>query len=473
MNPVVRQLVRKDVRLNLPLMILMTGAGLLALVLMFAGRIGFAVGGIFIGMFCIVQERKDQSSLFALSLPVTVREFGAVKLLAALLIFGVPWLLLTLASFALTLLLPRRWAPNALLAVVTIGGCAVAGRSVGFAPLALRLRGGHLVGGARADGSRAALPREREPRAPLPRRLFLLALPCASAGGRRLRGGRAALARALEPEVRLHPWREPRGAARELSPAGAPELHRPRLERTHGSGVAPADRGGRRRACRRARRLGRRRGELLALLGPNGAGKSTAIGLWLGLSEADAGTVRLMGGSPHDMACRRRIGVMMQDVGFAHGMRVRELVAQTSGYYINPRPVDETLALAICGRPDLLFLYEPSVGFDVEARSTLWATIRQLLKEECSIVLTTHYLEEAEALADRVTVLAQGRVIASGAVDEIRCESVPGVEQLQAWPGVLAASRDAQRLCLTVADAESVLRRLLAEAFAQLTKEAA
>jgi ABC-type multidrug transport system ATPase subunit len=180
-----------------------------------------------------------------------------------------------------------------------------------------------------------------------------------------------------------------------------------------------------------------------------------------------------MGGSPHDMACRRRIGVMMQDVGFAHGMRVRELVAQTSGYYINPRPVDETLALAICGRPDLLFLYEPSVGFDVEARSTLWATIRQLLKEECSIVLTTHYLEEAEALADRVTVLAQGRVIASGAVDEIRCESVPGVEQLQAWPGVLAASRDAQRLCLTVADAESVLRRLLAEAFAQLTKEAA
>jgi hypothetical protein len=136
MNPVVRQLVRKDVRLNLPLMILMTGAGLLALLLMFTGRIGFAVGGIvfitaniaggiFIGMFCIVQERKDQSSLFALSLPVTVREFGAVKLLAALMIFGVPWLLLTLASCTLTLLL-QRVADGLVVYTLLVQGCILA-----------------------------------------------------------------------------------------------------------------------------------------------------------------------------------------------------------------------------------------------------------------------------------------------------------------------------------------------------------
>ena len=267
------------------------------------------------------------------------------------------------------------------------------------------------------------------------------------------------------------------------------------------------------------------RGELLALLGPNGAGKSTAIGLWLGLHEADAGVVTLAGGSPLDVDRRRRMGVMMQDVALANGMRVGELVAQTSSYYSDARPVDETLkvariealagrlydklsggqkrqvqfALAICGRPSVLFLDEPSVGLDLEARTAMWETIRALLAEGCSIVLTTHYLEEAEALADRVAVLAQGRVVACGSVDdirslvsrrEIRCRSTVPVETLRAWPGVLAASGEAQGgVKLTVVDAEAILRRLfaadadvtrlevrqagLAEAFTHLTLEAA
>ncbi len=270
--------------------------------------------------------------------------------------------------------------------------------------------------------------------------------------------------------------------------------------------------------------LSLRRGELLALLGPNGAGKSTAIGLWLGLHQADAGSVTLAGGSPLDVACRRRMGVMMQDVALANGMRVRELLAQTSSYYENPRGVEETLklariealagkmydklsggqkrqvqfALAICGRPAVLFLDEPSVGLDIEARSAMWDTIRALLREGCSILLTTHYLEEAEALADRVVVLAQGHVVAAGSVDEIRsvvsrreirCASAVPEETLRSWPGVLTVEREAQGLKITVIDAESILRRLLAadagvsrlevrqaglaEAFTHLTKEAA
>ena len=176
-----------------------------------------------------------------------------------------------------------------------------------------------------------------------------------------------------------------------------------------------------------------RRGELLAVLGPNGAGKSTAISLWLGLLEPDEGAVRLFGGSPLDVESRRHVGVMMQEVGLTPELRVRELVELTASYYPDPLPTDETLALtrtealahrpyaklsagqkrqvqfalAICGRPPLLFLDEPTVGLDVEARETMWRTIRAMVAQGCSIVLTTHYLEEAEALADRVAVLAR------------------------------------------------------------------
>jgi ABC-type multidrug transport system ATPase subunit len=155
-------------------------------------------------------------------------------------------------------------------------------------------------------------------------------------------------------------------------------------------------------------------------------------------------------------------------------------------------------ALAICGRPSVLFLDEPTVGLDVAARESLWSAIRKLREAGCSILLTTHYLEEAEALADRVVVLAKGRVIASGSVDEmravvsrrlIRCESSVPTEDLAGWPGVISASRAGGRLVITTADVEGVLRRLLAtdlsvahlevqqaglaEAFVELTKRAA
>jgi ABC-type multidrug transport system ATPase subunit len=155
-------------------------------------------------------------------------------------------------------------------------------------------------------------------------------------------------------------------------------------------------------------------------------------------------------------------------------------------------------ALAICGRPEVLFLDEPSVGMDVAARAHLWAAIRQLREAGCSILLTTHYLEEAEMLADRVVVLAKGKVVASGSVSEvralvsrrhIRCDSALPADELSHWPGVVTVSRADQRLTILATDAETVLRRLLAsdhsvanievqqaglaEAFVELTKEAA
>jgi ABC-type multidrug transport system ATPase subunit len=267
-----------------------------------------------------------------------------------------------------------------------------------------------------------------------------------------------------------------------------------------------------------------RRGELLAVLGPNGAGKSTAISLMLGLQEPDAGTARLFGVSPDRLEARSHIGVMMQEASLAQELRVRELIDLTTSYYPTPLTVDETLdlthttalahrpygklsagqkrqvqfALAVCGRPALLFLDEPTVGFDVQARETLWATLRQLVARGSSIVLTTHYLEEAEALANRVAVLAKGRLIASGSVDEmralvarkrIRCSTVLSPEQVRAWPGVTSASLDGAYLKIVATDADAVIRRLLdtdrqardlevqraglAEAFTELTQEAA
>jgi len=267
-----------------------------------------------------------------------------------------------------------------------------------------------------------------------------------------------------------------------------------------------------------------RPGELLAVLGPNGAGKTTAISLWLGLTEADSGEVTLLGGSPLEIERRRGLGVMMQDVEMYKELRVRELITLASSYYAQPLAVDETLrragitalanrpygklsggqkrqtqfAVAICGRPRVLFLDEPSVGLDVQARELLWLNVRLLLAEGCSIVLTTHYLEEAEALATRVAVLARGRVIASGSVPEMRalvarrqisCESKISVDEVRTWPGVIEASRVHTRLNIVAAEAEPMVRRLLAEdpdlrrlevreaglaeAFTELTKEAA
>lgn len=262
--------------------------------------------------------------------------------------------------------------------------------------------------------------------------------------------------------------------------------------------------------------------ELLAVLGPNGAGKTTAISLLLGLQAPDSGTARLFGQSPQALAARRQAGVMMQEVYLAPELRVREQVDLVASYYPAPLDVDAVLekthvaalarrpygklsggqkrqvqlAMAIVGRPRLLFLDEPTVGLDPQARELLWTTIRELVEQGASIVLTTHYLEEAESLADRVAVLAKGRLIASGSVSDVRalvarqqitCSTSLTVEQVGTWPGVEEARRDQHGLRVTTRDAETIVRRLLAadpdlqrlevrraglaEAFAELTQE--
>jgi len=264
--------------------------------------------------------------------------------------------------------------------------------------------------------------------------------------------------------------------------------------------------------------------ELLAVLGPNGAGKSTAIALMLGLQQPDSGSVRLFGGSPMNVATRRQIGVMMQDAGLAPEVRVREHVDLVASYYADPLSAEEALtltgtsplsarpygklsggqkrqvqfAMAIVGRPKLLFLDEPAVGLDIRARELMWAAVRELVHQGVSIVLTTHYLEEAESLADRVVVLAKGRAIASGTVDELRslvdrrhisCVSSFSADLISTWPGVQAVNRDRGRLQITATNADTVVKQLvlanadfrelevhragLAEAFTELTQEVA
>jgi ABC-2 type transport system ATP-binding protein len=154
--------------------------------------------------------------------------------------------------------------------------------------------------------------------------------------------------------------------------------------------------------------------------------------------------------------------------------------------------------MAVCGRPQLLFLDEPTTGLDFEAREALWATVRKLVQGGCSVVLTTHYLEEAEALADRIAVLNKGRIVAQGNVDTIRsvvgskritCVTSVGADLVKQWPGVMEVTICDRKIEITTSHPESIVRRLLnadenlrelqvkqaglAEAFVELTREAA
>ena len=214
--------------------------------------------------------------------------------------------------------------------------------------------------------------------------------------------------------------------------------------------------------------------------------------------RADAGAVELFGRDPQDIDARRHIGVMLQDASLPPTLKVGELLRLTASYYPAPRRVAEAaelagvadllqrpyaklsggqqrrvqFAVALVGRPRLLFLDEPTVGMDIQARQKLWAAIRTLVAEGCGVVLTTHYLEEAEALADRVCVVAHGRIISEGSVDALRarvarkrvwCATALPLERIKAWPEVVEAARDGDRLCLATEFPELLVRRLLAE----------
>jgi ABC-2 type transport system ATP-binding protein len=186
-------------------------------------------------------------------------------------------------------------------------------------------------------------------------------------------------------------------------------------------------------------------GELVALLGPNGAGKTTAVRILLGLTQATSGEAAIFGYHPASREARLRRGAQLQVAKVPETLRVREHIELFSSYYEHPLPFAETIAaaglkgienrlfgdlsggqrqrvlfaLAICGNPGLL-LDEPTVGLDVDARRSLWTRIREYVARGGTVLLTTHYLDEADALANRIAVINQGRIAAEGTPAEIK-----------------------------------------------------
>ena len=240
-----------------------------------------------------------------------------------------------------------------------------------------------------------------------------------------------------------------------------------------------------------------RAAEVLAVLGPNGAGKTTAIGLLLGTLRVQEGTVRVFGHEPGAGAVRMRRGAMLQVSGVPDTLTIAEHLELFSSYYPAPLPVSRLLAmagleelanrrygrlsggqkqrvmfaLALAGDPELVFLDEPTTGLDVEARRSLWNEIRELKAAGRTAVLTTHYLEEADALADRIAVIHEGRVVAEGTPAEIksraadrrvRCITSINADEVAALPGVARVEVNGQHLEVLTTQPEELLRTLLA-----------
>ena len=236
-------------------------------------------------------------------------------------------------------------------------------------------------------------------------------------------------------------------------------------------------------------------GSTTGLLGPNGAGKSTLIGLVAGLRRADAGTVELFGGDPRTAANRVALGMTPQETGLPDALRVGEVVRFVAGHFPDPVPAGELLerfglsglerrqtgglsggqkrrlavALAFAGRPRLVLLDEPTTGLDVDGRRALWDGVRAFHADGGTVLLTTHYLEEIESLAQRVVVLTNGRVVADGAVDDVRglvkrsrvTLTAPALPELT---GLLHAERDGDTWVLHTPDADALVRELVTAA---------
>ena len=238
-------------------------------------------------------------------------------------------------------------------------------------------------------------------------------------------------------------------------------------------------------------------GETAAMLGPNGAGKSTTIDMMLGLAKPDSGTVSVFGRPPHDAVNDGLVGAMLQTGQLIRDLSVRELVTMMAGLYPDPMGVDDALALtglkditgqrtqklsggqtqrvrlavAIVCNPDLLILDEPTVALDVEGRREFWSIMRDFASRGKTVLFATHYLEEADANADRVILMAHGRIVADGPTTEIKARvgrrtlraTLPGVDpaKLAELPGVASADRHGDAVILTCSDSDQTIRALL------------
>src|SRR3984957_1736866 len=253
------------------------------------------------------------------------------------------------------------------------------------------------------------------------------------------------------------------------------------------------------------------RGEIYGLLGPNGAGKTSTVEILEGYRERTSGTVTVLGEDPHHRprSLRRRVGIVLQSSGIYNQVRVREVVAHFAGFYPHPREVDEVielvgltdkrdtrarrlsggqrrrldLALALIGDPELIFLDEPTTGFDPAARRTAWETIRSLRELGKTVLLTTHYLDEAQELADRVAIIKGGQILAEGSPAQLGvgdgsryrvayvCEGEPVIHQVEDPTALLheltgAALERGERL-----EALTVTRPSLEEIYLELTAD--
>lgn len=239
------------------------------------------------------------------------------------------------------------------------------------------------------------------------------------------------------------------------------------------------------------------RGEICAVLGHNGAGKTTFIRCALGLTRPDVGATTVLGHPAGSPAARQRIGAMLQDVDLPDLLTAREQLELYASYYEAPASVEAVIATAnitafaderykklsggqkrrvqfaaaLIGQPELLFLDEPTTGLDTDARRAVWDNVRRLAAAGTTVVLTTHYLEEADALADRIVVLADGAVIADDTTSAIRDRvggarisfaSSLGEAQLAALPGVVEISVDDSRVALLSDRTNATLSAVLA-----------
>ncbi len=240
-----------------------------------------------------------------------------------------------------------------------------------------------------------------------------------------------------------------------------------------------------------------RRGEVVALLGPNGAGKTTTVRLLMGLVRPTAGAARVFGMDPARPEARMRMGAMLQIARVPETLRVREHIGLFSSYYPRPLPLAEVIAaaglrgleerpfgklsggqrqkvlfaLALCGDPELLFLDEPSAGLDVETRRALWERIAARRRSGGAVLLTTHNLEEADQLADRIVLIDHGRVLAEGTPGQIKarvagrtvsCSTTLADRELERLPGVRSVRREGERSEILAAEPERLVAALLA-----------
>ena len=238
-------------------------------------------------------------------------------------------------------------------------------------------------------------------------------------------------------------------------------------------------------------------GELVSLLGANGAGKTTAVRLLLGLSKPSTGVARIFGHDPRQRSARTQVGAMLQVAKVPDLLKVREHIDLFSSYYPKPLPIAEIVeaagltglenrlfgdlsggqkqrvlfALAICGDPKLLFLDEPTVGMDIEARRALWRVIRGFVDRGGSVLLTTHYLEEADSLSDRVIVIDRGKVVAQGTPAElkqantgrrIKCVTRLALDVVRGISGVRTVRQNGAVLDIVSDSPEQTVRELLA-----------